>query len=106
MNYYAEREGEEREGGERGLKKRETGKEKGGAAECLRMKKRAIEQMCFPCILIIMETQKSQEYWPAEEDFREQEILKNFQATTVTNRFNPPLPPSLDSPYKHPWRIS
>ena len=35
-----------------------------------------------------------------------QEILKNVQATTVTNRFNPPLPPSLDSTYKHPWRIS
>ena len=32
----------------------------------------------------------------------EQEISKNFQATTVTNRFNPSLPPSLDSTYKHP----
>ena len=32
----------------------------------------------------------------------QQEIFKNFQATTVTNRFNPPLPPSLDSTYKHP----
>ena len=35
-----------------------------------------------------------------------QEIFKNFQATTGTNRFNPPLSPSLDSTYKHPWRIS
>ena len=33
---------------------------------------------------------------------KKQEIFKNFQATTVTNRFNPPLPPSLDSTYKHP----
>ena len=33
---------------------------------------------------------------------RKQEIFKNFQATTVTNRFNLPLPPSLDSTYKHP----
>ena len=37
---------------------------------------------------------------------KKQEIFKNFQATTVTNRFNPPLPPSLDSTYKHPWRKS
>ena len=36
----------------------------------------------------------------------QQEIFKNFQATTVTNRFNLPLPPSLDSTYKHPWRKS
>ena len=26
---------------------------------------------------------------------KKQEIFKNFQATTVTNRCNPPLPPSL-----------
>ena len=36
------------------------------------------------------------------ENEKKQEIFKNFQATTVTNRFNPPLPPSLDSTYKHP----
>ena len=33
---------------------------------------------------------------------KNQEIFKNFQATTVKNRFNLPLPPSLDSTYKHP----
>ena len=33
---------------------------------------------------------------------KKKEIFKNFQATTVTNRFNLPLPPSLDSTYKHP----
>ena len=32
----------------------------------------------------------------------EQEIFKNFQAATIKNRFNPLLPPSLDSTYKHP----
>ena len=31
-----------------------------------------------------------------------QEIFKNFQAATVKNNFNLPLPPSLDSTYKHP----
>ena len=36
------------------------------------------------------------------ENEKKQEIFKNFQATTVTNRFNPHLPPSLDSTYKHP----
>ena len=36
------------------------------------------------------------------ENEKKQEIFKNFQATTVTNRFNPPLPPSMDSTYKHP----
>ena len=34
--------------------------------------------------------------------FSKQEIFNNFQATTVTNRFNLPLAPSLDSRYKHP----
>ena len=33
---------------------------------------------------------------------KKQEIFKSFQATTVTNRFNLSLPPSLDSTYKHP----
>ena len=33
---------------------------------------------------------------------KKQEIFKNFQATTVTNRFNLPLSPSLESTYKHP----
>ena len=36
-----------------------------------------IEQMCFPYIPADMETQKSQEYWPTEEDFvKEPEIQK------------------------------
>ena len=35
------------------------------------------------------------------ENEKKQEIFQNFQATTATNRFNPPLPPSLDSTYKH-----
>ena len=37
-----------------------------------------------------------------QNEKKKQEIFKNFQATTVTNRFNLPLPPSLDSTYKHP----
>ena len=30
---------------------------------------------------------------------KKQEIVKNFQATTVMNRFNPPLPPTQESSY-------
>ena len=37
---------------------------------------------------------------------KRQEIFKNFRATTVTNHFNLPLSPSLDSRYEHPWRKS
>ena len=36
-------------------------------------------------------------------NYFEQEIFKNFEAATVTNHVNPPLPPSLDSTYKHSW---
>ena len=38
----------------------------------------------------------------ARENEKNQEIFKNFQAIMVTNRFNLPLPSSLDSTYKHP----
>ena len=34
-----------------------------------------------------------------QQNEKKQEIFKNFQATTVTNHFNPP---QLDSTYKHP----
>ena len=53
---------------------------------------------CFACI-------EKPRWWPVKFTNQQQqphaglihrqEIFKNFQATTVTNRCNPPLPPSL-----------
>ena len=39
----------------------------------------AIEQMCTTYIPTDMETQKSQEYWPAEEDFVEEPEIQKWR---------------------------